>query len=435
MLENLKSKLYGTTIDFVRFRRPAAVLSVLMVLASWMLIFVAPGPNFGIDFRGGTELRVRFCADPVTGEPVDGCSAVTIEEVRDSLGKEEVGLPADAVQRIGTADSQEFMIRIEDPTFGSEKKVEAARARLADAFGENWLAPDQEDPVVEVGIRLAVKYVGERKSVEDIDQVLEGLVSKVEDGKADNEVVLTLPGVAEEITDQVRLAMSGRDMKVISTESVGPKVGDDLYRQGLVAIVITLGLVLVYIGFRFDIAFAPGAVLALVHDVSITMGIFVLLQREINLPMVGALLTIVGYSLNDTIVIYDRIRENTDRYSRTDLRYLINTSINETLARTLATSITTMLAISAFMFMGGAVIQDFALAMFLGIIFGTYSTVYVASPTILVMQDLRPHLKRLLPKVAQDLGDDGDSTDDPGTDLSESEKRRREREQRSQSGA
>ena len=157
-----------------------------------------------------------------------------------------------------------------------------------------------------------------------------------------------------------------------------------------------LVLVLAYIAFRFDLAFAPGAVLALFHDVAITIGIFVIFHREVNLPIIGALLTIIGYSLNDTIVIYDRIRENMERYRRTDLQNLINKSVNETLNRTVNTSLTTFLAIVFFLLWGGPVIQTFAMAMLIGVVVGTYSTVYVASPMILVMQDLKPRIAKIM---------------------------------------
>ena len=164
---------------------------------------------------------------------------------------------------------------------------------------------------------------------------------------------------------------------------------------------------MVYVSLRFSLNFAPGAVLALLHDVLVVVGIFIVLGKvgpylpfpipslEFNLPMVGALLTIIGYSLNDTIVIYDRIRENMARYRKKDMESLINTSINETLQRTINTSLTTLGAMMAFLFFGGSVIQTFALAIILGVIVGTYSTIYVASPTILFMQDLQPMLVRI----------------------------------------
>ncbi len=233
----------------------------------------------------------------------------------------------------------------------------------------------------------------------------------------------------------------GAKFVVLSTDSVGPKVGNDLRTQGFVAIMITLALVLVYIAFRFDIGFAPGAVLALLHDVSLTAGVFVLVGLEINLAIVGALLTIVGYSLNDTIVIYDRIRENQERYSRKDMPSLINVSINETMARTLATSVTTFLAVLPFLIFGGefvqgffpdipsagSVIWSFAFAMLLGILFGTYSTIYVASPTILVMQDVKPWLATLIPDFARPQ--DGDDDGGESGPISRTEARRQIRDQ------
>ena len=197
--------------------------------------------------------------------------------------------------------------------------------------------------------------------------------------------------------------------------------------NGAIYASLALALVLLYVAFRFDMAFAPGAILALIHDVSITVGIFVALQLEFNLPMIGALLTIVGYSLNDTIVIYDRIRENRDRYRRRETGNLINVSINETLTRTVATSFTTMLAILMFLLIGGPVIRNFAGAMLCGIVFGTYSTMFVASPMILVMEDLKPHLSGIiaLPELSRPDEDEEESGEEG--ELTESEKRRRER--------
>jgi preprotein translocase SecF subunit len=156
------------------------------------------------------------------------------------------------------------------------------------------------------------------------------------------------------------------------------------------AIFLSLALILVYVAFRFDLSFAPGAVTALFHDVTITIGVFCVLGREFSLPTIGALLTIVGYSLNDTIVVYDRIRENLHRYPRRDLAELINLSLNETLSRTLLTSVTTMLAVGSLILLGGPILQDFAIALAVGVIVGTYSSIYVASPMILALQKWLP---------------------------------------------
>jgi len=170
--------------------------------------------------------------------------------------------------------------------------------------------------------------------------------------------------------------------------------------------------------------------------VSIVSGIFVLTRHEFNLPMIGALLTIIGYSLNDTIVIYDRIRENLKKYRRRDMERLINDSINETLTRTLATSFTTIAAMLAFLFLGGPVIETFALAILLGVIFGTYSTVYVASPTILLMQDLKPVFAKVFaPMAAAPVEAEADVDFTSEQPMSEARRRKLERRARRNAAA
>jgi preprotein translocase subunit SecF len=164
-------------------------------------------------------------------------------------------------------------------------------------------------------------------------------------------------------------------------------VGAELRNDGIMAIVYALGFILLYIAVRFDLAFAPGAVLALIHDVLITVGVFSLLQLEFNLPVIAAILAIVGYSLNDTIVVYDRIRENSLRYRGRTLRDLVNTSLNQTLSRTLLTSATTMLVVLALLIVGGGIIRDFSIALTVGVMVGTYSSVAIASPAYIFLRE------------------------------------------------
>ena len=166
-------------------------------------------------------------------------------------------------------------------------------------------------------------------------------------------------------------------------ENVGPKVSSELLRSGIIAISLSLAVMLFYIWIRFEWQFSLGAIIALFHDVIITLGLFSLLNLEINLSIIAAVLTIVGYSMNDTVVIYDRIRENLKKYSDIKIFELTNISINETLSRTLITSITTLLALLAIFFFGGEILKGFSLAMIFGVIFGTYSSIYIAN-TILV---------------------------------------------------
>ena len=169
-------------------------------------------------------------------------------------------------------------------------------------------------------------------------------------------------------------------------ESVGPKVSAELLNKGLIAIAASLGAMLFYIWIRFEWQFSLGAIIALFHDVILTIGIFSLFSIEINLSIVAALLTIVGYSMNDTVVIFDRVRENLKKHLSIKIFELTNLSINETLSRTIITSVTTMLALLSIFIFGGEILKGFSLAMILGVVFGTYSSIYIANPTLVYLK-------------------------------------------------
>ena len=175
----------------------------------------------------------------------------------------------------------------------------------------------------------------------------------------------------------------GNSFNFRRVENVGPKVSEELLKSGIIAISVALALMLIYIWIRFEWQFSLGAIAALFHDVLVTLGLFSLLGLEINLSIIAAVLTIVGYSMNDTVVIFDRVRENLRKYSDIKIFELTNLSINETLSRTLITSITTLLALLSIFFFGGEVLKGFSLAMIFGVIFGTYSSIYIAN-TVLV---------------------------------------------------
>ena len=174
----------------------------------------------------------------------------------------------------------------------------------------------------------------------------------------------------------------GSSVNFRRVENVGPKVSNELLRAGLIAITLSLAAMLIYIWIRFEWQFSLGAILALIHDVVITVGIFSFLSYEVNLSIVAAVLTIVGYSMNDTVVIFDRIRENLKKYSKISISEISNKSTNETLSRTLITSITTLLALFAIFIFGGAILKGFSLAMIIGVIIGTYSSIFVATPIL-----------------------------------------------------
>lgn len=191
--------------------------------------------------------------------------------------------------------------------------------------------------------------------------------------------------VTSSVIDQVNAALLvvAPDITFVSVESVGPKVSGELIQTAAIAVLLAIGAVLVYIWLRFEWQFAVGAVAALVHDVLLTIGVFAVLQIKFDLAIIAALLTIVGYSLNDTVVVFDRVRENLRRYKKKALKEVLNLSINETLSRTVMTSVTTLLALLALFVLGGDVIRGFVFAMIWGVIVGTYSSVFIASTVLL----------------------------------------------------
>lgn len=191
--------------------------------------------------------------------------------------------------------------------------------------------------------------------------------------------------ISADITDAVEAAMRAvvPDIRFVSVESVGPKVSGELIQTAIMAIVLAIGAVLIYIWLRFEWQFAVGAVAALMHDVILTIGVFSVVQIRFDLAIIAALLTIVGYSLNDTVVVFDRVRENLRKYKKLELKQVLNLSINGTLSRTVMTSVTTLLALVALFVLGGDVIRGFVFAMIWGVIVGTYSSVYVASAILL----------------------------------------------------
>ena len=185
---------------------------------------------------------------------------------------------------------------------------------------------------------------------------------------------------------KTKLSSSIGNVDFRRVENVGPKVSAELLKSGIIAIALSLAAMLLYIWIRFEWQFSLGAIIAIFHDVIITMGIFSLFSLEINLSIVAAVLTIVGYSMNDTVVIFDRVRENLKKYADIKIFELTNISINETLSRTIITSMTTLLALFSIYFFGGEILKGFSLAMILGVIFGTYSSIYIANPILVLLK-------------------------------------------------
>lgn len=367
----------GFYYDFVGQRRFAAGISFLASFIGIVLFFTM-GPRWSIDFTGGTEVEFHFQQE------------TSIQEVREALAVD--GIAEDQVQQLGSESRFVVRVQSEEASAARPEDIEAVKAALAAKFGPAWVAEFKVD--AEVGSRAAVTYTGERVDVGTIQEALKAIDGvAVQGSQEENTVYVRLPGLAEEIHKTVAATLGSRGVEMDRSDAVGPKVGSSLRTAGLTSIVVSMVLLLVYIGIRFDFTFAPGAILCLFHDTTITVGVFVLFRQEFGLSMISALLTLIGYSINDTIVVYDRIRENMHKYRKKDFGDLINDSVNQTLSRTVMTSAATCLAMVPFLFLGGPVLAQFAKCMLFGIAIGTYSSIYVAAPLTMLLHEYSEPIK------------------------------------------
>lgn len=371
-------------IDFVGRLRPLFSLSVLLTVGSLTLVAVR-GLNMGIDFAGGYELDAKFPR------------AVTEQELRQII---EPILPEARIQRAGETDSNEFLIMV--------RGMHDLAADLAPALRTDLeqLAPVKEwQPAT--GLDSLHVVFSSNVADEAAKAVFEkhGLATKnIERSERSDGTTLRVAFVSapDKIRDALIAGLNlGADQDPVrSVEYVGPQVGHELRNQGIMAVLWAMFFILLYIGYRFDLFFAPGAVVAVVHDVSVTLGALSLFQLEFTLQSVAALLTIIGYSINDTIVVYDRVRENLVRLKGKEFRPLVNTSLNETLARTLLTGTSTFLVIVVLWTYGVGGIQEFAIALFVGILAGTYSSISVATPIYVWLHDRFAHGNAATPAMA-----------------------------------
>ncbi|HND85012.1 MAG TPA: protein translocase subunit SecF [Pseudobdellovibrionaceae bacterium] len=301
----MKDKSYGK-IDFVGKVGIFGGLSLLFVVVSLIYLAVR-GISYGIDFRGGTEVQVKF----------EG--AVHIDQLRSSLSKLNLGELG--LQSFG--DQNEFVIRFQGHTAATEKET-------------NQLLNESIEKVKSL---INTDFAADKPEIRRID-------------------------------------------------TVGPQVGAELKKNGFLSVFYCLLIILIYVSLRFDFKYAPGAVVCLFHDAVITLGIFVAVGKEVNVPILAAIMTLIGYSLNDTIVVYDRIRETEHEYKDKGMGFIINRAINDMLLRTLITSGTVFVSALCLLLIAGGTVADIAFAICIGIIFGTYSSVYVAAPLILLTEKL-----------------------------------------------
>ena len=335
----------GTNINFIGNRRIAFIISAILLISTVFLLIWRGGPNYGVDFTGGVLIQVKF----------DGKTST--EEIKNAL--RPVGLQDSIVQGFGEEGASEYLIRISRTDIDLPALSSRVKQSLKDEIGKG------------VDVRR-VEMVGPKVG-KDLRQ------------KALFAIFYAILFIAIYISGRFELKWLMSIVMALSLAFVvyiTSSLGMSVTWLIVIALLVTLGMC-----YFLNLKYALGAIIAIVHDVTITIGVFALSEREISLSIIAALLTIVGYSLNDTIIVFDRIRENSRRFRRRSFEQTMNISINETLSRTILTSSTTLIVVLALFFLGGGVIHDFAFALIVGIIVGTYSSIFVASPILLIWEN------------------------------------------------
>ncbi|MCB9667007.1 MAG: protein translocase subunit SecF [Myxococcales bacterium] len=356
----------GIYINFMRHSRVLMGLSLAIVAVSIVLIFF-PGLNYGLDFTGGTEIQLGFKGK------------VTAKELRSAL--KDMGYDRPEVFSVQDRPN-EYIIRVVEISSLSNNRIKQVRQNLHAALPgvavkEFKLSPGRD----KISLRLS-GAVEPSALIEAVQRAGIKVRSAAAFGaSADNRYEVRLTGLADEMVKQLQGRFKARAPDAPRrVEWVGPKAGAQLRTAALQSMLYAIAFIMVYVAFRFDLRFAPGGVLAMIHDAVVTLGIFAVLRKEVNLSTVAAVLTVMGYSVNDTIVIFDRVRENMQRMRDKSLGELINISMSQTLSRTIITSLTVGLSMAAFFYWGTPVIRDFAFAMMVGLFLGTWSTIYIAMP-------------------------------------------------------
>jgi len=366
-------------------------LSGILLLAGWASILFGPGIRYGIDFKGGTNVDVRFAQAPNLDKLRSGLSA-------QGLGNTEIQPIGD----IGTSTANEVVIFVEGKG-QDERAQEEGRTKVLGALSATYglggsSKPDfnsatptsltafltDKDPLF-LSVNAGDKYPQLAKKILDYrDKNSNGLLTNFDD-------LSKVDGVTAPVLASVKNSYTLGPFAIRGVEVVGPKVGAELRQQAILVTLYALAGMLVYIALRFEWVYGAAAVLAVFHDVLITLGFFSLLHFEISLTVIAALLTLVGYSMNDTIVIFDRIRENNRLLRKESFADVVNKSINQTLSRTILTSGLTFLTVLVLFLMGGQVLRAFSFALVVGIVVGTYSSFGIAAPLVVAWNHWRGH--------------------------------------------
>ncbi|MBV8706198.1 MAG: protein translocase subunit SecF [Acidobacteriaceae bacterium] len=377
-----------TNFDFLGKKWPFIGLSLLLTLAGIVSLAIKGGPKYGIDFNGGALMDVNFIHRPsaeqirsavrqkISGEIEVQEVTSNPREVLISTGvRDERGLQVvrnDMLSALNTAFNPNTGGKLDINTIGQTALVDALRGALSKTGGLS------DDAIGSLANRILEYRDTPPRS---------GLIGNLNE-------LSGIPGMTPQILSAIRESFFPGQFHIGRVEIVGPKIGADLRQQAINVVLIALGAMLVYIAFRFEWIYGVAAVVAVFHDTIITIGLFSLFNKQIDLTVIAALLTLVGYSMNDTIVVFDRIRENLRLGMRGSFRDIVNTSINQTLSRTVLTSgLTFLTALSLYLF-GGQVLNGFSFALVVGIIVGTYSSIFIASPILIFWHDLAEKRRR-----------------------------------------
>ena len=385
----------GINLAFVRHRRIFFALSGVLFIAAVASTFLQ-GLNFGIDFKGGILIEARNKTGPAD-----------IGAMRSQLNR--LGLGEVSLQTFG--EPSDVLIRVEKQP-GGEKAQTQAISRIKDVFSVLATASEAEPKFVRgQPMVLKGKLNRDGTTVATIEERIAKLkltgVTVNRDAASGTVEIIIPPQYSSSDTETAAIDKQNQSLARIRdslsvvtyrrTEFVGPQVGEELIMSGVWAVVLALFGILLYVWFRFEWHFAAAALIALVHDIIATIGFFSFTQMEFNLSTLAAVLTIAGYSINDTVVVFDRVRENLRKYKKMPLPELMNKSINETLSRTVLTSATTLMAVIALVVLGGQVIRDFSLALVWGIVIGTYSSICLAVPILLYFNIRRDTFAEVAP--------------------------------------
>lgn len=371
-----------TNIDFLGRKGIFYALSVVLLAASAGSLVIKGGLKYGIDFTGGANVSIRFAEPP----PIDKIRSAVSSKIAGEISVQEVSTEHEVI--ISTVLDTSL------DAAGQEKAVQEARGLIVEAMTEAFGSAGGKLDFNNAGTAAVMERLREpfqRAAIGISDQELErlargmteyrnspprsGLIQSFDELKAVDGVT---PAMIEVMKQECSLAPFG----IRGAEVVGPKIGRELRNKAVLATVYALGGMLVYIAFRFEWIYGLAAVIAVIHDVLITLGLFSIFDKEISLNVVAALLTLVGYSMNDTIVVFDRIRETLKLSRRDPFLKVVNDSINQTLSRTVITSGLTFITALALLLFGGPVLNGFSFALVAGILVGTYSSIFIASPIL-----------------------------------------------------